>query len=230
MRELGLSREELSALDEVSSPGTLLRDLCTPGEVQTIEELVSALEAEEARGEGLECEEDDGESGGDAADAPLPGGGRRQRGEESARRARARVNRSQEAGAEEPSRPPQARSEAAPAEVCHEEAPGLAAAAVRWADLPVRNVGALKFVDEQGARLGELHYVGETGIKATCSRHMPKCICWLTRTLFGLQRAEDDLVRWLAEAVASDSGPQQHAASAAALKVSYGMKPKARHM
>jgi hypothetical protein len=70
------------------------------------------------------------------------------------------------------------------------------------------------FADDQGNRLGNIRAFQGTYLKGLCARHA-RCACWLSYGgASSLERAEKDLIWWLAE----DAGPAEHAASAQQLK------------
>ena len=83
-----------------------------------------------------------------------------------------------------------------------------------------------RYVDSNHQRVGVIHWVGENGVKATCQVYH-KCVCWLTKTPLGRDRAEQDLVNWMREAL-GDQGADlaAHTESATELKIQYGMRIK----
>lgn len=95
----------------------------------------------------------------------------------------------------------------------------------RWSDLPLREVSRWRFaLRESGQDIGVLHQLGLNQLKATCKRKSHKgrrpCVCWLSNVT-DLQKAERDLVRWLA---AGEGSADDHADIARDLKLTYGMR------
>lgn len=91
------------------------------------------------------------------------------------------------------------------------------------------------YVDRTGNRVGRIHWIGQSSVKATCHIHR-SCNCWLTKTPNGRDQAVQDLETWFREALggpgpgAAGATAGQHDESATELKISYGMRIKRRRV
>lgn len=98
----------------------------------------------------------------------------------------------------------------------------------RWVALGLQSSDGCSFSDACGKRVGKIHRIGTSGIKATCQLHAG-CVCWLTSMPNGIEQAQLDLATWLSKAAPplSFSG-DVHRDSGDDLKRTYGMRPRRR--